>query len=567
MNKLKRLKWLYKKSPVFLGNIFYFYPFMKFFKQAINIFIVLLLSCCIYSCNNKKSDKKIFRLNQVQGVESLDPAFAKNLNIMWHVHIIYNRLLEYNQDMEVIPSLAKSWKISEDRLTYTFFLRNDVYFQDDEVFENGKGRKMTAADVVYSFNRIIDANTASPGAWIFNDRVDTLEPFKVLDDTTFVLKILRPFNPMLGILSMQYCSVVPHESVEKWGKDFRSHPCGTGAFKLQDWEESVVLTYRKNEHYWEKDSAGNSLPYIDGIKVTQVDSKATEFLLFMQGDLDFMNGIDATFKDQVLSKTGSLKGEYLQKIKLQKHAYLNVEYLGFLLDETKNPQKVLLNKKIRKAINYGFDRRKLVTYLRNNIGIAAEAGMIPISLQGFDSSLVKGYSYQPEKARQLIAEVKQEMGSIPVITLLSNDNYSDRCNFIASQLGNLGLDIKIEIMQPSLLREAMSNSQAAFFWGTWIADYPDAESYLTMFYGKNTAPPNYTRFKNAAYDALYEKSLIEGDEKEKISLYQQMDRIIIEESPSVPLFYDEVMHFLQPNVLNWKTNSLNLLELKNVKLQ
>lgn len=526
----------------------------------------MLILALISSCKNISTDKKVFKFNQVQGVESLDPAFAKNLNIMWHVHTIYNQLIEYDENMNVKPSLAKSWEISSDRLIYTFHLRNDVYFHDNEVFPNAKGRKMIAQDVVYSFNRIIDEKTASPGAWIFNDRVDSLKPFVAIDDTTFQLKLIRPFNPMLGILSMQYCSVVPHEVVEKWGKDFRSHPCGTGAFKLQDWEESVVLTYQKNEHYWEKDSEGNQLPYVDGIKITQVDSKATEFLLFMQGDLDFMNGIDASFKDQVLDKKGTLKNEFSEKIVLQKHPYLNVEYLGFLMDETKNPQKILLNKKIRQAINYGFDRNKLVTYLRNNIGIAANAGIIPIGLPGYDSNLVKGYSYQPEKSKQLLEEVRKEIKTIPTITLLSNDNYSDRCNFIASQLSNLGLDIQIEIMQPSLLREQMSNSQAPFFWGTWIADYPDAESYLTMYYGKNTAPPNYTRFKNETFDKLYEQCLIESDEAKKIALFQQMDRIIIEEAPCVPLFYDEVTHFLNTRVSNWKTNSLNLIEIKKVKL-
>ncbi len=486
---------------------------------------------------------------------------------MWHVHITYNRLIEYDEQMQVRPSLAKRWTISDDRLTYTFILRNDVYFQDNEVFAQGKGRKMTAADVAFSFNRIIDEKTASPGAWIFNERVDTLHPFVAIDDTTFQLKLVRPFNPMLGILSMQYCSVVPHEMVDKWGKDFRSHPCGTGPFRMQDWEEGAVITYRKNERYWEHDSNGVQLPYIDGIKVTQVDSKATEFLLFMQGDIDFMNGIDASFKDQVLSKKGVLKEEYAQRISLQKHAYLNVEYLGFLLDESKNPQKILLNKKLRQAINYGFDRKKLVTYLRNNIGVAANAGIIPISLPGYDSNMVKGYSYQPEPAKKLIEEVKAELGSIPSITLLSNDNYSDRCNFIASQLSNLGLEVKIEIMQPALLREQMSNSNASFFWATWIADYPDAESYLTMFYGKNTAPPNYTRFQNEAFDKLYEQCLVEADEKKKIELFQQMDKIIIEEAPCVPLFYDEVMHFLNKRISNWKTNSLNLLEIKEVKIE
>ena len=529
--------------------------------------VMLAFVLLLHSCKNEISDRKIFRLNQVQNVESLDPAFAKNLNIMWHVHFIYNRLIEFDQKKNPTPSLAKSWTISPDRLTYTFHLQNAVFFHPNEAFPNGQGRRMTAKDVEYSFYRIIDEKTASSGAWIFNDRVDDHQPFLALDDTTFQLKLKRPFNPMLGILSMQYCSIVPHEVVEKWGKDFRAHPCGTGPFVLQDWEESVAVTYRKNTNYWEKDSLGNTLPYIDGIKVTQVDSKSTEFLMFMQGKLDFMNGIDASFKDQVMNKDGSLKAEYQEKVELKKSPYLNVEYLGFLLNEEKNPQKILLNKQLRKAINNGFDRRKLVTYLRNNIGIPAEAGMIPAGLAGYDSSLVKGYTYQPEIAKKIIQDLKQKNGgSLPAITLLSNDNYSDRCNFIASQLSNLGLEIIVEILQPSLLREQMSNEQAPFFWGTWIADYPDAESYLTMFYGKNGAPPNYTRFHNDEYDRLYEQSLVETNEEKKLEMYMMMDRIIIEEAPCVPLFYDEVLHFIQKRVKNWNTNNLNLLELKEVKL-
>ncbi|MBL7764890.1 MAG: ABC transporter substrate-binding protein [Chitinophagaceae bacterium] len=527
---------------------------------------IILGLAFLNSCHTPHSQKKIFRLNQVQGVESLDPAFAKNLNIMWHVHQTYNRLIEYDEQMNVQPSLAKRWEISEDRKTYRFYLRNDVFFHDNEAFPNGKGRKMNAGDIVYSFQRIIDPQVASPGAWIFNDRVDSIQPFIAVNDTLFEIHLSQPFNPMLGILSMQYCSVVPKEVVEKWGKDFRSHPCGTGPFVFHEWEEAVAITYRKNERYWEKDSAGMPLPYIDGIKASFIDSKATEFLLFMQGDLDFMNGIDATFKDQVLTKQGELKAGFQEKLVLHKHPYLNVEYLGILLDTAQNENQLLQHKKIRQAINYGFDRNKMITYLRNHIGIPAHSGMIPASLPGYDSVLVKGYYYNPDKAKALIDEVRTELGELPAITLLSNDNYSDRCNFIASQLGLLGLSINVEIMQPSLLREQMSQSQAPFFWATWIADYPDAESYLTMFYGKNTAPPNYTRFKNETFDRLYEQCLVEKDEAKKISLFQQMDRIIIEEAPCIPLFYDEVLHFTPKWVSNWKSNSLNLIELKYVKL-
>ena len=492
---------------------------------------------------------------------------------MTHTNNLYNRLIEYDDDMNVIPSLAKSWTVSPDRKTYTFSIRNDVFFHDNDAFADGKGRKMTAQDVAYSLGRIIDEKVASPGAWIFNGNVAEQNPFEAIDDTTFILRLSKPFNPIMGIISMQYCGIVPKEVVEKWGKDYRSHPCGTGAFVMNHWEEGVTITYQRNLNYWEKDEQGNQLPYLDGIKATFIDSKATEFLMFMQGDLDFMNGIDASFKDQVLSKKGELKAEFADKIELQKHAYLNVEYLGILQEAASTKTEILLNKKVRQAINYGFDREKLVLYLRNGIGKAAINGMVPPGVAGFNPEVVKGYEYNPIKAKELVEEVKLSLfdsaqsDNFLKVTLLTPDNYTDRCSFIASQLKEVGLDVQIEIMQPNLLREQMSNSKADFFWATWIADYPDAESYLTLFYSKNTAPPNYTRFNNAAYDALYEQSLTELDQAKKLKLYNEMDKIIIEEAPCVPLFYDEVVHFVQKRLKNFKTNSLNLMSWKELKVE
>ena len=151
----------------------------------------------------------------------------------------------------------------------------------------------------------MDRNTASSGAWIFNSRVDSLHPFTAIDDTTFQLKLAAPFHPILGILSMQYCSIVPKEVVEKYGKDFRRHPCGTGPFQYVAWEEGQALILKKNPNYFEKDSAGNRLPYLDGIKVSFFENKATEFLEFQQGRLDFINDIDASFKDEVITKEGA----------------------------------------------------------------------------------------------------------------------------------------------------------------------------------------------------------------------------------------------------------------------
>lgn len=537
---------------------------LKHYPLSFILLSIILLSCA----SHQHPDKKIFHYNEQTGIASLDPAFAKNQSIMWAIHQLYNTLVEVDDKMQFKPSLATSWELSSDNLRFTFHLRTDVYFHDDAAFANARGRRLTAPDVAYSFNRITDKNVASPGAWIFNNRVDTVNGFVALDDSTFQLKLLRPFQPILGILSMQYCSIVPKEAVDKYGSRFRSHPVGTGPFKLVTWEEGQALLLTKNDHYFEKDSSGYRLPYLDGIKVTFFDSKATEFLEFQQHRLDFINDIDASFKDEILTKTGNLKKQWEGRLLLQKHNYLNIEYLGILVDPENELVKnsPLRLQKIRQAINYGFDRRKMMLYLRNSIGTAAESGFVPAGLPSFDSAAVKGYRYDAAKARQLLAEAGFAGGkNLPPIKLLTIPVYADLASYIANELNIVGINVQVEAIQKSLLLEQTSKSQALFFRGSWIADYPDAENYLGVFYGKNPAPPNYTRYKNPVYDDLYEQAIAEKNDSVRYKLYQQMDRLIIENAPVVPLWYDMAIHLVHTNILNFFPNSLNLLELREVK--
>ena len=234
-----------------------FLRFRRPYKYALYIAAGLLLQG-IGGCGSDEQHKSnTIYLNYSSGtLESIDPAFAKNLYNMWTDHMVYNTLVEADENLQLTPSLAKSWDVSTDGLQYTFHLRTDVFFHDNAVFANGKGRKMTATDVEYSFNRLIDSTTASTGAWIFNDRVSKTQPFKALDDSTFVIRLIAPFRPLPQILSMPYCSVVPQEAVTKWGKDFRSHPCGTGPFMYHYWDEGNVLVLHKNPNYWQQDAQG-----------------------------------------------------------------------------------------------------------------------------------------------------------------------------------------------------------------------------------------------------------------------------------------------------------------------
>uniref|UniRef100_UPI0038916BB0 ABC transporter substrate-binding protein n=1 Tax=Lacibacter sp. MH-610 TaxID=3020883 RepID=UPI0038916BB0 len=554
---------------------------MKLVKNTIQLFrhwpsllhAAFFLFYCSFniSCSNsKRKEQNFFHYNETTGISSLDPAFAKNQSNIWAVHQLFSTLVETDEQLHIVPSLSKSWDISTDRLHITFHLRTDVFFHDNSCFANGKGRKVVANDVVYSFQRLMDKNTASPGAWIFNNRVDAATGFIALNDSTFQLNLLKPFVQILGVLSNVYCSIVPKEAVEKYKTDFRRNPVGSGPFRFKAWEEGQALILTKHENYFERDEKGKRLPYLDGIKVSFLDSKATEFLEFRQKRLDFVNDIEASFKDEILTRNGELRKEWEGKIVLNKHPYLNIEYLGILVDGS-NPlvkNSPLRLKAIRQAINYGFDKRKLMLYLRNSIGTPAESGFVPMGLPSFDTNIVKGYNYDPQKAKALLKEAGfDEQHPPPAIKLLTIPIYADLAGYIARELQDIGFVVQVEAIQKSLLLTQTAKNQALFFRASWIADYPDAENYFSVFYSKNPSPPNYTRYNNPAFDALYEQSTKEPNDSIRYKLYQQMDQIIINDAPVVPVWYDMVIHLVQPQVQNFKPNALNWLELRRVRFK
>lgn len=505
------------------------------------------------SCNrHNHSDKQIFRYNESAGIATLDPAFSKDQSIIWPCRQLYNGLIELDSALEVQPSIAKRWDISADGLTYRFTLRDDVRFHN--------GRRVTAYDFEYSFGRIIDPDIASPGAWIFSE----VEGFRAENDTTFTIRLKSPFAPFLSQLGMVYCSVVPHEEVERWGKDFRSHPCGTGPFRFQYWKEGMKLVLRKNNDYFERDEEGCSLPYLDAVAITFIVDRQTVFLEFVKGSLDFMNSLDASYKDEILNPDGSLKAKYSDRIDMVSTPYLNTEYLGFNLS---NENSVLKDKRLRQAINFGFDRRKMMRYLRNNIGEPGVYGFVPQGLPGAADEPI--YEYNPERAKQLLAEAGYPSGAgLPKLKLSTTSNYLDLCKYIQQQLGLIGIDVQVDVNPPAALREQIAQGKVEWFRGSWVADYPDAENYLMLFYSPNRAPagPNYTRFHNAAIDRLYEQARRCTDPTERLEIYRKIDRKVMEESPVVVLYYDQILHFTHKNVSGMRSNAMNSLDLRRVRI-
>ncbi len=543
----------------------------KFTTSIFLILIAFVVSTC--SESKKEADNRtVFNYNEMAGISGLDPASANNTEDIWACNQLFNGLVQLNDSLHVVPCIAKRWHISDDGLTYTFTLRNDVKFHDNECFENGQGRKVTAQDFVISFNRLYDSRVSSAVSLLANiDRTEKTgyKGFTAPNDSTFVVYLIKPSSAFLSELTMKYFSVIPFEAFDLYKQDFRRHPVGTGPFKFKLWEEGTKLVLLKNENYFEFEGI-NRLPYLDAVTISFVKDRETAFMELLNGKYDMLSGADAFNINEVLDKNGNLKPFYAEKFNLQKQNFLKTDYLGFLIDENidivkKSPLKV---KALRKAINYGFDRVKLVKFFRNNIGYPATAGFIPNGMSSFNETIVKGYTYNPEKVRQLLIEAGFPEGKgLPDITLHTTDNYMEQVEFIQSQLAENNIKINISVDKPVVLRQAVASCEYNFFKKSWVGDYADEENFMNLFYSKNFSPvgSNYFHYNNPEFDVLFEKAAREQNRAVKDALYQQMDQMLIDDAPIVPLYYDQVIRLVQKNITGLSTNAMNLLNLKHVK--
>ena len=539
-------------------------------KGWLGLLLLVVLAAGCGQRNDGDEDFAIFKYNESAGILTLDPIYAKDLPHIWACNQLFNSLVAFDNQMNVVPMVAKSWDISEDGLVYTFHLRDDVRFHEDTCFYQSALRQaqgprvVTAEDFVYSFNRVVDKHLNSPGLWVFSSvkHDDDQYAFTALDDTTFQIELSKPFPPFLGILSMTYASVVPKEAVEYYGNDFRSHPVGTGPFKFQYWKENVKLVFRKNPNYFERDEAGERLPYIDAVSISFLIDKQVAFLEFIKGKFDFMSGIDARYKDELLTYDGQLRKKYVNKIELITEPYLNTEYFSFFIDPN-DPLGPDRARAMRQAVSLCIDREKMLRYLRNGVGEPGTGGMIPVGLPGHSSTI--GYGYDLKRAQRLVAENHLEGYLLQLSTVA---DYADIGKFVQSQVEQIGLQCKMEVMPPATMRSMRANGSLPFFRSSWVADYPDAENYLSLFTTPNFSPagPNYTHYTNPKYDKLYDKALLCNYLQERARYYTEMDSLMMLDAPVVVLFYDEVLRFVNKRVTNMGSNPTNLLDLRRVRI-
>ena len=534
-----------------------------------------------------------YTINEIRGnPSSLDPV-RMNSKVEDDIATnIYDRLVDNDSKLDLVPELAKSWEISPDGLTYIFHLRNDAFFHDDPCFIGGKGRKFIAQDAKYSFERVCDPKTLTIGFWIFQGIVEGADDYFIRDslaragknvtevsgfgamnDTTFVIKLTKPFAPFLEHLATSFGFIVAKEAIDKYGKDFFQHPVGTGAFVFEHWKPDEEIILKRNPKYWESDDAGNKLPLLDEIKYTFIKDDKTLFANFERGVLDEDFTIPTELFPGIITSEKKLTPQYEKKYQLQHVTAMNSYFIDILCT---SPQ--YSNMALRRAMSFAIDREQIVKYILKSAPHGpAENGIVPPGFSKYPIDEVHGIAYNPDSARYCLKQSGYGQGGKDLNIVLAVYN-EPRPLQIANAVQHmwqttLGAKVDLKVMQAAQLIDQSEDGKLDLWVTRWYADYPEVENFLNLEYGKLIPPsasmksyPNSTRWNNDDFNKYFEQALQTTDEASRDKLYAKAENIMAQESPAIPLFYEEHYRLLQPWVRDNPLDPMNRIDLKWVWL-
>jgi oligopeptide transport system substrate-binding protein len=562
-------------------------------------FSLSLTSCGKEEASNMQSGKGgkklggLYTINLIRGMPGkLDPIQMTSKTEDDIAGNIFDKLIDNNNKLELVPEIATRWEISEDGKTYTFYLRSDVRFHDNACFPDGKGRLVTAHDVKYVYERVCDPKAFSAGYWIFQDIVEGADAyfngrtkdtatapkevtgFRVINDTTFQCVLTAPYAPFLQHLTTSFGYIFPREAVAKYGKDIFKNPVGTGPFMLEQWAEDQHILLKKNPNYWQFDEDGNRLPLLDQVKYLFIKDDKTLFANFERGQIDENINIPSELVNNVLTKEKDLTDKYKDKYEIQRVTAMNSHFFDFQC----MPGRMFSNMNLRRALSFAVNRGQIVQYvLKNAPKGPAHHGIVPPAFEKYPIQDVKGISFNPDSAKYYLEKAGYPNGKgLPKIRLTT---YNEPANMQVAQAvqnmwqTHLGAQVDLEIMQLSQFLSASEEGKLDVWLTRWYADYPDVENFLNLFNGKLVPSdpslksyPNSTRWKNQQFVDVFYKALATQDETERMKLYAQAESIAAYEAPVIPLFYQEHIRLLQKWVRDNPLDPMNRVDLKRVWL-
>lgn len=573
---------------------------LSFRSRAIfgTLTVALGLGIALSGCSKKSpsaTDAKTLHLVSVMKLKGLDPVLADDLYSGRQVSTTYEALYTYHylkRPLQLEPQLAEALPTqSADGKVLTIKLKQGVLFQDDPCFEasKGKGREVLASDFIYSIKRLADPKSVSPGFWVVDGKIVGLNEWrdaaskagkadysaeisglKAIDNHTVQITLGQRSYQFVHNLTQPFTSIVPHEAVEFYKEEFLLHPVGTGPFRLSREESNINSrlvwvknpTFRKQLYPSEGDAdlkergllsdAGKTLPRVDRITVDVIVEDQPRWLNLLSGSLDAVIIPKDNYSTSLEPGKRELNSDLKQKqFHLAWAAELDVAHESFnMVDPLFSKNKLL-----RQAISMALDSNEYIRLFFGGYATPAQ-GPIPPGLDGYDPAFKNpNRVFNLEKAKELLAKAGYPGGKgLPPLERVDVSRSTNRqvAEWVEKSLGALGIKVQTNFYTWPEFQQ-MVKKHKGHMWGfAWRADYPDAENFLQLLYGKNVSPgPNDASYQDADYDKMYEKSLTLAPGAERTALYKAMTQKLADDIPWIPIHHREEFTVLQGRVRNY----------------
>ncbi|MFC1780773.1 ABC transporter substrate-binding protein [Planctomycetota bacterium] len=557
---------------------------MSYAKNVVSLMltaVILMIFGCGDSASNQDPNEMVLQHVLRAKISSLDPGNIGDTTSSAVSSQINECLYQYHflkRPYEVIPQLAEDMpEVSPDGLTYTIKIKRGVYFTDDICFEGGKGKELKAGDFIYSWKRIANIKYLSKNWWLLDNRIVGLDEFREYtmdceseadvdyshpvdglqapDDYTLVIKLKKPWPQVVYALAYHGTAAVAKETVDYYGEDIISHPVGTGPFMLKKWQRGSYIELVRNPNFRLElypsegqegdaeagylDDAGKPIPFADRVVWRIIEESQPAWLEFMNGKLD-ASTIPKDNYNEVFTDNRELNPK-MKQLNIQLHTYQDATtyWIGFNFEDP----LLSSNKPLRLAINRAINREEYIELFSNGRNEVAH-GFLPPLMDSYDPTIKeKGFAeYAPDEAIEFLKEAEAiHGGKIPTLKLALNGTDSVTIQygqFFKRQFDAVGLDVEMEFMDwPTYLNKIHTKS-AQMFWSGWVADYPDEENFLQLFYGKNVSPgANSFNYVNPEFDKLYEQIAVMVDSPERTELHREAERMVLEDCPAAFLVH------------------------------
>jgi peptide/nickel transport system substrate-binding protein/oligopeptide transport system substrate-binding protein len=502
---------------------------------------LFLLAALVAGCSKGSQRDTTLTIALETSPNKLDPAFVVDVAEGQICSMVFQGLVRFSPSGEVVPDAAKRWRIEDDGRRYVFELNPAARFSN--------GKRVTAPDVVGSFERVLAPGTASPRQWVLlrvagaedfsKGRTAAIAGLRAPDDSTVVIELNEAFRPFLQLLAMPAAYVVPPEAATA-GAAFASEPVGSGRWVLKQWERGDFLLLEPNPHY------EGSRPLLSAVRFRIIPEAFTRIADFEAGSLDML--------EVPLAELSRFLNDSELASRTQSVPELRVLYIG--LNNTRGP---LQDPRIRKALNMAVDVDQVIEVLTDGRAIRA-AGAIPPSLGGFAER--PAYAFDPSRARALIAEAGYPEGFAMEIWLRDSPEGNRVVEAVQGYLREVGIEVSIVKREWSAFKESVTQGKVDAFFLDWYADYPDAENFLyPLFHSSNTgAGGNRAFFRDARVDAMIEQAQRVTDTAVGERLYAAVDSMVYDAAPWIYLYFPTTFVVVSPKVRGYVVPVLYLGE-------